>query len=382
LLPGWLLEYLVLGLGRHRLDDVATIIFSSGSTGEPKGIPLTYRNVSSNCAAAADHLGLMRSDRLLGALPFFHSFGYTVILWLPLQVGASAVLFPDPRAAKEVGELCRTHRCTGLLSTATFLRFYLRRCEPDDLRTLRIIICGAEKLPPALAKEFEEKFGVLPTEGYGCTELSPVVAANVADVEINKIRQIRNKLGTVGHPIPGVALRVVDPDSSEPLPPGSEGMIQVKGPNLMPGYLNRPDLTAQVIRDGWYTTGDMGRIDEDGFLTITGRLSRFAKVGGEMVPLEKLEDDMHAVLGTNDRILAVTSLPDERKGERLVVLHLPGFPMAKREMGQRLAERGLPNLWIPGERDYFEIKELPLLGTGKLDLRRVKDLAVAVARPG
>jgi acyl-[acyl-carrier-protein]-phospholipid O-acyltransferase/long-chain-fatty-acid--[acyl-carrier-protein] ligase len=206
------------------------------------------------------------------------------------------------------------------------------------------------------------------------------VAANVADVEINKIRQIRNKIGTVGHPIPGVALRVVDPDTDRPLSPGLKGMIQVKGPNLMPGYLNRPDLTAKVIRDGWYTTGDMGRIDEDGFLTITGRLSRFAKVGGEMVPLERIEEDMHAVLGTNDRVLAVTSLPDERKGERLVVLHLPTFTMSRREMAQRLADRGLPNLWIPGERDYFEVKELPLLGTGKLDLKKVKELAVQVAR--
>ena len=380
LLPGWVLEYVVLGLGRHRLDDVATVIFSSGSTGDPKGVPLTYRNVTSNCAATADHIGLLRSDRLLGVLPFFHSFGYTLILWLPLQIGASAVLFPDPRAAKEVGELCRTHHCTGLLSTATFLRFYLRRCEPDDFRTLRIIVCGAEKLPPALAKEFAEKFGVLPTEGYGCTELSPAVAVSVADVEINKIKQIRNKFGAVGQPIPGVALRIVDPDTDRPLPPGSEGMIQVKGPNLMPGYLNRPDLTAKAIRDGWYTTGDMGRIDQDGFLTITGRLSRFAKVGGEMVPLEKIEEDMHTVLGTNDRVLAVTSLPDERKGERLVVLHLPGFAMSKREMAQKLTDRGLPNLWIPGERDYFEVKELPVLGTGKLDLRKVKDLAVQVAR--
>jgi acyl-[acyl-carrier-protein]-phospholipid O-acyltransferase/long-chain-fatty-acid--[acyl-carrier-protein] ligase len=291
-------------------------------------------------------------------------------------------LYPDPRQAKEIGELCRVHRCTGLLSTATFLRFYLRRCEPDDFRTLRIIVCGAEKLPPALAKEFEEKFGVLPTEGYGCTELSPVVAVNVADVDVRGVKQVRNKIGTVGHPIPGVACRVVDPDTGDPLPPGSEGMIEVKGPNVMPGYLGRPDLTAKAIRDGWYSTGDMGRIDEDGFLTITGRLSRFAKIGGEMVPLEKVEDDMHAVLGTNDRVLAVTALADEKKGERLVVLHLPALAMTKREISQKLGERGLPNLWIPGERDYYEVQELPLLGSGKLDLRRVKDLASAVAKPG
>jgi acyl-[acyl-carrier-protein]-phospholipid O-acyltransferase / long-chain-fatty-acid--[acyl-carrier-protein] ligase len=380
LLPGWFLEHVVLGLGRHKLDDVATIIFSSGSTGEPKGVQLSHRNVASNTAAAVDHITLVPGDRLLGALPFFHSFGYTLILWLPLQIGASAVLYPDPRQAKEIGELSRTFRCTGLLSTATFLRFYLRRCQPEDFRTLRIIVCGAEKLPPTLAKEFEEKFGVLPMEGYGCTELSPTVAVDVPDVEVKGVRQIRNKIGTVGHPIPGVACRIVDPDSNKPLPPGSEGMLVVKGPNVMPGYLGKPELTAQVIRDGWYTTGDMAKIDDDGFITITGRLSRFAKVGGEMVPLEKVEEDMFAVLGTNDRLLAVTAVPDEKRGERLVVLHLASFTMAPREMGQKLVERGLPNLWVPGDRDYFKVDELPILGTGKLDLRRVKELALKVAR--
>ena len=380
ILPGWFLEHNLLGLGRHKLDDVATIIFSSGSTGEPKGIPLTYRNVSSNTAAAVDHITLVPGDRLLGALPFFHSFGYTLILWLPLQIGASAVLYPDPRQAKEIGELCRKFRCTGLLSTATFLRFYLRRCDPEDFRTVRIIVCGAERLPPALAKEFEEKFGVLPMEGYGCTELSPTVAVNVPDVDVKGVKQIRNKIGAVGHPIPGVACRVVDPETNEPLPVGSEGMLLVKGPNVMPGYLGKPEMTARVIHDGWYTTGDMAKIDEDGFVTITGRLSRFAKVAGEMVPLEKVEEDMHAVLGTNDRVLAVTAVPDDKRGERLVVLHLPSLTMPPRELGQKLVERGLPNLWVPGDRDYYPVNELPLLGTGKLDLKKVKDLAMQVAR--
>lgn len=379
LLPGWVIEHWVLGLGKHKLDDVLTIIFSSGSTGEPKGVPLTYRNLSSNTAAGAVHLDLVIGDRLLGALPFFHSFGYLALLWLPLQIGASVVFYPDPRQAKEIGELCRTLRCTGMLGTATFLRFYLRRSEPDDFRTLRLLVCGAEKLPPALAREFEEKFGILPTEGYGCTELSPIVSVNMTDVDVRGIKQIRNKIGTVGHPIPGVACRVVDPDTDTPLPPGSEGMLQVKGPNVMPGYLNRPDLTAKVLKDGWYTTGDMAKIDDDGFVTITGRLSRFAKIAGEMVPLEKVEDDMHAVLGTADRVLAVTAVPDERRGERLVVLHLSTFAMPPREMAQKLGERGIPNLWVPGDRDYFEVKELPVLGTGKLDLRKVKELALQVA---
>ncbi len=380
LLPGWVLEHLVLGLGKHKLDDIATIIFSSGSTGEPKGVPLSYRNISSNTAAGVVHLSLVPNDRLLGVLPFFHSFGYTALLWLPIQIGGSAVFYPDPRQAKEIGELAKNHRCTGMLGTATFLRFYLRRCEPDDFQTLRILVCGAEKLPVGLAQEFEAKFGILPMEGYGCTELSPIVAVNVSDVDVKGIKQIRNKLGTVGHPIPGVACRVIDPDSEKPLPPGAEGLLLVKGANVMPGYLGRPDLTAKAIKDGWYNTGDMAKIDDDGFITITGRLSRFAKIAGEMIPLEKLEEEMHAVLGTNDRVLAVAAVPDDRRGERLIVLHLPTLAMAPRELGKLLGERGIPNLWIPGDRDYFVVHEMPVLGTGKLDLKKVKDLAASVVK--
>ena len=299
--------------------------------------------MSSNTAAAVDHITLVTATTTR-ALLFFHSFGYILFL-APLQIGPGWCT--RPRQAKELGELSRKFRCTGLLSTATFLRFYLRRCDPEDFRSLRIAVCGAERLPPALAKEFEEKFGVLPMEGYGCTELSPTVAVNVPDVDVKGVKQIRNKIGTVGHPIPGVACRIVDPDTNEPLAPGSEGMLLVKGPNVMPGYLGKPEMTAKAIRDGWYTTGDMAKIDDDGFVTITGRLSRFAKVAGEMVPLEKVEEDMHAVLGTNDSVLAVTAVPDDNRGERLVVLHLPTLTMPPREMGQKLAERGLPNLWVP-----------------------------------
>lgn len=380
LLPGWLLERAVLGLGKHKIDDVVTIIFSSGSTGEPKGVMLSHRNIASNAISAIDHLDLVAGDRLMGVLPFFHSFGYMVLLWLPLQAAGSVVYYPDPRQAKEIGELCRKYQCMGLLSTATFMRFYLRRCEPDDFKSIRVILCGAEKFPAALANEFHQKFGVFPMEGYGCTELSPVVSANVNDVEIHGVKQIRNKVGTIGHPIPGVAARTVDPDTLQPLPAGQEGMLQIKGPNVMVGYLNRPDLTAKVVKDGWYTTGDIVKIDEDGFLTITGRLSRFAKIGGEMVPLEKVEEDMLQVLGTNDRVLAVTAIPDERKGERLIVLYLQTMPLPVSQLTDLLGKTGIPNLWIPSDRDFYLVPELPLLGSGKLDLKRVKDMALEIAK--
>ncbi len=380
LLPGWFLEYAVLRLGRHRLDDLATIIFSSGSTGEPKGIMLSHRNIAANVESMIQAVALRPSDRALGVLPFFHSFGYTVTLWAPLQVGASVLYHPDPRQAKEIGELCRKHRCSLYLSTATFLRFCLRKCEAEDFHPLRVLICGAEKLPVSLAQEFERKFGVLPMEGYGCTELSPVASSNLPDVEIEGVRHITNKPGTVGQPIPGVAARIVHPEMRTPLPIGAEGLLLIHGGNVMEGYLGRPELTREAIQDGWYVTGDMARLDEDGFITLTGRLSRFAKCGGEMVPLEKIEEVLHDILGTSERVCAVTCVPDDTRGERLIVLYLRQDGLEVRPWCQQLSGRGLPNLWIPAERDFHAVPELPVLGSGKLNLQGVKEIALELTR--
>ncbi|HJT77153.1 MAG TPA: AMP-binding protein, partial [Gemmataceae bacterium] len=379
LLPGWVLDRWVLRLGGHRMDDLATVIFSSGSTGEPKGVMLTHGNIAANAYSMIQAVGLHASDRALGVLPFFHSFGYTVTLWVPLQMGASLVYYPDPRQAKEIGELCRGHRCTIFLTTPTFLRFCLRRCEPDDFRTLRLLICGAEKLPPGLAEEFRRRFGILPLEGYGCTELAPVAATNVPDVEVRGVRQVGNRPGTIGQPVPGVAARVVHPETLKPLPTGEEGLLLIYGPNVMRGYLGQEGLTRQVVRDGWYVTGDMARIDKDGFVTITGRLARFAKIGGEMVPLQKIEEELHGILETCEQVCVVTAVPDEKKGERVVVLHLPLPGTDPRQLSERLTGRGLPSLGLPGERDFYLVPEIPVLGTGKLDLKRVKELALECA---
>jgi len=376
LLPGFVLERWVLGLGKHRLDDLATVIFSSGSTGEPKGILLSHRNIAANAESMVQAIDLRASDRVLGILPFFHSFGYTVTLWAALQVGASVVYHPDPRQAKEIGDLCRKHQATIFLITPTFLRFCLRRCEPGDFASLRILVTGAEKLPQPLAQDFHKKFGVLPLEGYGCTELSPAAAANVPDVVLDGFRQVGNKPGTIGQPLPGVAAKVVHPETFEPLPLGEEGLLLIYGANVMVGYLNRPEQTREVIRDGWYVTGDMAKIDEDGFITITGRLSRFAKVGGEMVPLEKIEEQLHDILQTSERVCAVTCVPDEARGERLVVLHTELNGMDVHQLCEQLGNRGLPNLWVPAERDFLQVPELPILGSGKVNLQRLKEMAV------
>jgi acyl-[acyl-carrier-protein]-phospholipid O-acyltransferase/long-chain-fatty-acid--[acyl-carrier-protein] ligase len=381
LLPGFVQERWLLGLGRHRLDDLATVIFSSGSTGEPKGVMLTHGNIAANVESMVQCINLRAKDCALGVLPFFHSFGFTVTLWAPLQVGASMVYHVDPRQAKEIGDLCRNHRCTIFLSTPTFLRFCLRRCAKDDFRTLRLLVVGAEKMPPTLADEFKEKFGVLPVEGYGCTELSPVVATNLPDWGQEGVRQVANRPGTIGHPIPGVAVRIVQPETFEPLPTGEEGLILVYGANVMAGYLGKPEMTREAVRDGWYVTGDIGKYDEDGFIAITDRLSRFSKIAGEMVPHQKIEDELHEIARVTERTFVVTAVPDEGKGERLVVLHVAlNSGLDVRRVWVELSGRGLPNLWVPRERDFFEIAEVPVLGSGKLDLKKVKELALERTR--
>jgi acyl-[acyl-carrier-protein]-phospholipid O-acyltransferase/long-chain-fatty-acid--[acyl-carrier-protein] ligase len=198
----------------------------------------------------------------------------------------------------------------------------------------------------------------------------------VPDREVNGVRQIGNKIGTIGQCLPGIAAKIVDPETYEEVPTGHEGMLLTTGGNVMMGYLGKPELTAQSMRGEWYITGDVAHIDDDGFLTLTGRLSRIAKVGGEMVPLERVEEEIHAVLGTTDRYVAVTSIPDPAKGERIIAVHIELPGMDVRQLTQKLTQSSLPNLWLPKERDFFLLPELPLLGTGKVDLKRLKQIAL------
>ncbi len=236
---------------------------------------------------------------------------------------------------------------------------------------------GAEKLPIELSDAFEKKFGVRPTEGYGTTELSPIAAVNVPKTRATSPAQLVCKEGTVGRPIPGVQVKVIDPDTGADLGLNQPGLLCFKGPNVMKGYLNRPDLTAQVIRDGWYNTGDIGLVNYDGFIQITGRQSRFSKIGGEMVPHIKIEETLQAIVSADaeELIAAVTAVPDPRKGERLVVLHteLPKTPEA---ICRELAAAELPNIWIPSPDSFCRVDAIPVLGTGKLDLKALKELAL------
>jgi acyl-[acyl-carrier-protein]-phospholipid O-acyltransferase/long-chain-fatty-acid--[acyl-carrier-protein] ligase len=411
--PDRFLQRLLGAERKTQLDDLATVIFSSGSTGEPKGVMLSHYNIGSNVEQLEQVFGLNHRAGFLGVLPFFHSFGFTGTLCLPAVLGVGVVFHPNPLDAKAIGPLVRRHHLTFLLATPTFLQLYLRGCSPEDFGSLRIVMTGAEKLPDRLAAAFEEHFGIRPLEGYGCTECAPAVAVNTHDFRSAGFRQIGAKRGKIGHPLPGVSVKIVDPENpwnGETLAIGQPGLMLVSGPNVMLGYLGKPEKTAEVLRTSeralsqlaappknqplriedkprsagerpapsdetkWYATGDIAAIDEDGFLQITDRLSRFSKIGGEMVPHIKVEEKLHELTGSTEQTFVVAGVPDEKKGERLVVL----YKLADGQLAsclEKLAQCDLPNLWKPRTDQFFRVEQFPLLGTGKLDLRKVKETA-------
>jgi len=380
LLPARLLERVLGQKTRAQLDDLATVIFSSGSTGDPKGVMLTHYNLASNIGQVAQVFPLGAGDRILGVLPFFHSFGFTMTLWLPAARGVGVIYHPNPLDLAAVSEIARKYTITFLLATPTFLQAYLRRCSPEDFGSVQYVMVGAEKLPERLAQAFEDRFGIRPLEGYGCTECSPVVSVNTRDFRAPGFRQTGAKRGTIGHPLPGVSARVVNAETMEPLPIGQPGVLLVAGPNIMKGYLGKDAKTAEVLRDGWYVTGDIARLDEDGFLEITDRLSRFSKIGGEMVPHIKIEEKLHELAEATEQAFVVTGVPDDKKGERLVVLHNLSEEKLK-SVVEKLGHADLPNLWLPRPNQFFHVAEFPHLGTGKLDLRRIRDLALSFQQP-
>ncbi len=360
------------------LDDVATIIFSSGSTGEPKGVVLTHFNIDANVQAIRESFHVLPNDRLMAILPMFHSFGYTMF-WFAANSGIGAICHPSPLDAAAIGELVQRYAATVLLATPTFLQIYRRRCTPAQFGSLRLVLVGAEKLPEAQALAFEDTFGIRPLEGYGMTECAPVVAVNTFDHREPGFFQPGARRGFVGRPLPGVAVRVVSNDDHQLLAANTEGMILVKGPNVMRGYLGRDDLTHAALKNGWYITGDLGVMAEDGFLKITGRLSRFSKIAGEMVPHGRVEEALHEALGVESQVFAVTAVGDEKKGEKLAVLHTLDDTQVAHAL-ERLTTFGLPNLFIPRKDQFIKVDALPLLGTGKLDLKAMRRIAEHAVR--
>jgi acyl-[acyl-carrier-protein]-phospholipid O-acyltransferase / long-chain-fatty-acid--[acyl-carrier-protein] ligase len=371
--PLWLIRRLVGALPRHGVDDTSAIIFSSGSTGEPKGVELTHFNVLSNIEGVELMVKVGSHDRILHMLPFFHSFG-NLLLWIGTHVGVSLVFLPNPLDSDQVGEMVEGYGATILVATPTFLQMYMKKCSPGQFGSLRLVVAGAEKLPPPFSEAFREHFGIEIMEGYGATECAPVICVNTPDGRAPGVFQRGHKRGSVGRPMPGVMLKLLHPETREELDSGGPGLLAVKGPNVMKGYIGRDDLTREAIQDGWYITGDIVEIDDDGFVTITDRLARFSKIGGEMVPHGRVEEALHQAAEATEQLFAVTAIRDAKKGERLVVVHV-GIEYSADYLCECLKKSDLPNIFIPKPRDFVKVEELPVLGTGKMDLRAIKQIA-------
>lgn len=355
----------------------AVLLFTSGSAGDPKGVVLSHRNLLGNVAQFSSMLGLRRGDAILACLPVFHSFGSTVNLWFPLIEGLRMVTYPSPLDIPKNAELVERYGVKLVCSTPTFLRGYLRKAAPKQLASIELLVTGAEKLPMDLADAFEARFGIPVLQGYGLTETSPVVSVNLPDpppADASSRPQAASRRGSVGMLAPGLTARIRDPETGAPLPMDATGMLWLRGVNVFEGYLDDPVRTALVLQDGWFATGDLARFDEDGFLYIEGRLSRFSKIGGEMVPHETVEAAVRRCLGIEgeDLTVTVTGVPDEAKGEALVLLSSRELDFAP--LRKALAAAGIPNLWIP--RQWVRCPEIPQLASGKLDLRRIQQLAL------
>ena len=358
--------------------DTAAILFSSGSEGTPKGIELSHKNILGNIKQTLTVMNPQEEDVILGTLPIFHSFGLTITTILPLVEGVAVVCHPDPTDGFNIGKIAFKYDATILLGTATFFRLYVRnrKLNPLMFEKLRLVVAGAERLPKEIAAEFKNKFGVDIFEGYGATETTPVATININDALApdNWKVQKGNKQGTVGLPVPGSNIRIVDPVSFETLPVKEEGMVLIGGTQIMKGYLGDEEKTKEVIKeiDGirWYVTGDKGRIDEDGFLTLVDRYSRFAKIGGEMVSLGLVEAEIGKLIDSDDEIMA-TAIPDAKKGEKVILLMSGNIEID--QLKESIKKSGLNPMFQPSE--YYKMDELPKLGTGKADFKGAKKLA-------
>ena len=357
------------------VERTAVVIFSSGSTGVPKGVMLSHHNINANVSSITKVIGWGRNDSVVGNLPLFHSFGMTVCLWMPLITGGESAMLNSPLDAVGVGEVMRRRKATFLFATPGFLQVYMRRCSGEDFSSLRLAITGAEKLRDDIADRFHNLTGLTIAEAYGCTELSPVVSINLANSRMELGVQVA-ELGSIGPPLPGICVKIVDPVTFELLPENTDGLMIVKGATVMKGYLDDPEKTAEVMHDGqWYVTGDIARMNRNGFITITGRMSRFSKIAGEMVPHELVEREINNMLRPEDRLFAVCGGSDTRRGERLLVFYTDPERLVPSEVVKALHKLSIPNLWIPKEENFVLLDKLPVLGSGKLDLSKLAEMA-------
>jgi acyl-[acyl-carrier-protein]-phospholipid O-acyltransferase/long-chain-fatty-acid--[acyl-carrier-protein] ligase len=368
----------LLGLPHAGDRTEAGLLFTSGSSGEPKGVALTHRNILANCAQISSLSILPETCSLLGCLPVFHSFGFTVTLWYPLLRGCHVVTIPSPLDTRKIIDAIREEHVTVMIAAPTFVRPILKKAEPWELRTLDLVITGAEKLPDDLYRGFLDSFHLEILQGYGLTETTP--AANINQphppiVTSTGEPQAGKRLGTVGRMMPGMTARIVDPDTFRELPLTATGLVLFRGANVFEGYLKDPEKTRGAFRDGWFVTGDLGRFDDDGFLIIEGRLSRFSKIGGEMVPHGTLEQRIMQAFAweqSDSPVLFVVGVPDATKGEALVLLTTRD--VTPEELRGKLLDAGVPALWVP--KVIKRVEKIPMLGTGKTDLKSARELAL------
>ena len=372
----------------RRNNDEAVMLFTSGSSGEPKGVVLSHRMILANVAQCASRLTL-GEETFLASLPIFHSFGLTVTMMLPLLTGYTFCAYPNPTDARSLCELCERYKLTIVCATPTFARAMLRRANENTFKHVKYFVVGAEKLQPDLEREFQERCGVTLLEGYGLTEAAPVCAVNIPNAPMmpgSAFYVPGHNPRTIGTPLPGIAVRITDvDDDTKELPLTEQGMIWLKGANIFTGYVGKADMNPTIFKDGWFKTGDIGRMDLNGFITLGGRLSRFSKIGGEMVPHEGVEQVLTEIFDIDPAAeggvqIAITGVTDPQKGEALVLLSaLDAHQRSSEEkeilqgIRNALNERQMPTLWAP--KYIVPVEAIPILPTGKLDLRNCKLLA-------
>ncbi|MBR3695888.1 MAG: AMP-binding protein [Akkermansia sp.] len=375
---------MTFNLDARKGDDEAALLFTSGSSGEPKGVAFTHRMVIANMTQILSKASLAPGSKFLCSLPIFHSFGLTISTLLPPIYGFGMVTYPSPLEAKKLNELIEQHKCALVVTTPTFARSMLRRAGAHTYDSVQLFVVGAEKLQTTVAEEFKEKCNVTLLEGYGLTETAPVCGVNLQETGPTPQQPYfvpGYKFGSIGQVLPGLAVRITDPDDDNVrLTLNEQGMIWLKGANVFKGYIGRDDLNEGIFRNGWFKTGDLGKVDLNGILTLGGRRSRFSKVGGEMVPHEVVENAIEDFVphpeGFTGRAVAVVGVPDAQKGEALVLLscvHTSQLTQALDEIRSHLVEQGLPRLWCP--REIIPVETIPALPTGKMDLRGCQMLA-------
>lgn len=365
----------LIGISKYGGDDEAVLLFTSGSSGDPKGVPLTHSNIIANVTQFGNKIQISQEASVLGCLPLFHSFGSTVTLWYPIIQGQNLVTFTSPLDTKRLASLIETHKVELLLSTPTFLRGFMRRVKSEQLASVTTCVTGAEKLPASIAQAFKEKFNITPLEGYGLTEASPATNINIPDQQLN-LRGVTisaNRDRSVGQFVHGIAVKITDVDTDKPISIDQTGIVWLKGANIFKGYLDNPQKTNEVIVDGWFKTGDVGKVDSDGFLFIEGRISRFSKIAGEMVPHEGVEEAITKALELNqedERKFAIVSVADAQKGEALAMLstiHSEHLDQECLSLKYVLMDAGVPSLWCP--KKIIAVDSIPVLASGKLDIK-------------